>query len=266
MANLLSKANEAWNRNTRSVLTVLTLALAVFAAIVALQNSGSRVVDVRQQQQIDALGTALDTQRDAGSQKGVAPVVPSSQEIKKNPQIIIQGEPGKTGETGKTGPGPSDAQVQAAVINCFKDKICKGEGPTASQVALAVQTYCNAKNQCTPKPITPVPGKNGTAGTNGTNGKDGANASDAQVVAAVSSFCGADSQPCKGKDGTDGKNGTNGTDGQNGQNGQDGTNGTNGKNAYPFTFEFTFSDALNQPVHMVCLVSDPDVATMCAQQ
>jgi hypothetical protein len=260
----LRKFNQAWDRNSRSVLTVFTLVLAVFASIVALQNAGSKAVDVTQQKQIDALGTALDKQRDAGSAKGVAPVVPSSQEIKNNPTVISI--PGKTGEPGKTGPGPSDAQVQAAVVNCFADKICKGPGPTASQVALAVSTYCNARNQCTPKPITPKPGKDGTPGVNGQNGTDGQNATDAQVIAAVASFCGADSQPCKGKDGTDGKNGTNGTDGQNGQNGQDGTNGTDGKNAYPFTFEFTFTDALMNPVHMVCLVSDPDVATMCAQQ
>lgn len=260
----LKKLNGAWNRNSRSVLTVLTLGLAVFAALVALQNAGNKTVDIGQQKQIDALGTALDKQIDAGAAKGVAPVVPRSQEIKNNPTIITV--PGKAGEPGKTGPGPSDAQVQAAVVNCFADKICKGPGPTATQVALAVSTYCNARNECTPKPITPKPGKDGTPGVNGQNGANGQNATDAQVIAAVASFCGADSKPCQGKDGADGKNGTNGTDGQNGQNGQDGQAGTNGKNAYPFTFEFTFTDALMNPVHMVCLVSDPDVATMCAQQ
>lgn len=257
----LKKVNAAWNRNSRSVLTVFTVALALFASIVALQNAGSKTVDVTQQKQIDALGTALDKQRDAGTAKGIQPVVPSSQEIKNNPTVITV--PGKDGSTGKTGPGPSDSQVQAAVVRCFADKICKGPGPTASQVALAVSTYCNAKNECTPKPITPKPGKDGTPGVDGKDGANGTNASDTQVVAAVTSFCSADTKPCQGKDGANGKDGKDGTAGQDGQNG---TNGTDGKNAYPFTFEFTFTDALMNPVHMVCLVSDPDVPTMCAQQ
>ena len=261
----LKRINEAWNRNTRSVLTVFTLLLALAAIFVTLQSS---TVDVTQQKQIDALGTALDTQRSAGASKGIAPVVPSSQEIKKNPQIIIQGQPGEPGKNGKDGTAPTDAQVRRVVVQCFQDNVCKGT-PTATQVALAVKTYCDARFNCTPKAITPTPGKNGTPGVNGQDGKDGANATDAQVVAAVTSFCSADSKPCQGKDGANGKDGTNGTDGKAGQDGTNGTNGTdgqNGKDAYPFTFEFTFNDALNQPVHMVCLVSDPEVATMCAQQ
>jgi hypothetical protein len=115
---------------------------------------------------------------------------------------------------GERGPGPTDAQVKAAVADYCAGDRCK---PTVSrsQVAAAVAAYC-AGGLCQGKDGTDGgPGADGTDGTNGADGADGApgpGPTDEQIAAAVEAYC--DGGGNCGEDGADGQDGKDGADGK----------------------------------------------------
>ncbi|HEY9352975.1 MAG TPA: hypothetical protein VIP28_06990 [Nocardioides sp.] len=123
-------------------------------------------------------------------------------------------EPGEP-PAGPPGPGPTAAQVQAAVADYCAGDRCK---PTVSrsQVAAAVADYC-AGGLCQGKDGTNGgPGADGTDGTSGTDGTDGADGApgpgptDEQIAAAVEAYC-ADGK-CRGEKGEKGDAGADGKD------------------------------------------------------
>lgn len=123
-------------------------------------------------------------------------------------------DPPATPTQGERGPGPTAAQVRAAVADYCAGDRCK---PTVSrsQVAAAVADYC-AGGLCQGEDGTNggpgADGTDGTDGANGTNGTDGApgpGPTDEQIAAAVEAYC-ADGK-CRGEKGdagTDGKDAT----------------------------------------------------------
>jgi hypothetical protein len=148
-----------------------------------------------------------------------APIEPKA----VGPKIIAgpAGPTGATGATGHVGPGPTPAQVAAAVTQwCNTTGKCSAPGPTAAQVAAAVAQYCNARGQCTSTPTPGPPGPSGKPGTNGKPGEDGKNGAKGeqgdpptsdQIAAAVISYCA--NQPggsCVGETGPAGPTGASG--------------------------------------------------------
>lgn len=117
---------------------------------------------------------------------------------------------------------PAQGQIELAVSAYCLRTAC-GTGPTASQVAQAVATYCSVDGRCR-GPVGPSgasgtsgsPGATGTSGQPGVNGADGQNATSDQVAAAVAGYCG-DHNQCAGRDGTDGTDGRDGADGRDGK-------------------------------------------------
>lgn len=135
-------------------------------------------------------------------------------------QIVDRpGPPGKTGAAGSQGvqgapgPGPSSAQVAAAVASYCEGGRCDGRGPSVAQVAQAVASYCNAKGEC--RGPVGVAGKDSTVagpqGVQGPQGVPGESATAEQVAAAVTTYCGQDSSPCQGKAGAPGQPGADST-------------------------------------------------------
>jgi len=123
---------------------------------------------------------------------------------------VLKGDPGQQGEQGKPGPGPSPAQVRAAVASYCADGNCDGEdGQDASpaQVAKAVAAYCNAQGECRGPSVA-----DGSAGSDGATGPQGPPPTASQVAAAVEEYC-RDRDGCRGRSGSDGKDGKDGKDG-----------------------------------------------------
>jgi hypothetical protein len=120
-------------------------------------------------------------------------------------------DPPATPTQGERGPGPTAAQVQAAVADYCAGDRCK---PTVSrsQVAAAVADYC-AGGLCQGEDGTNGgPGADGTDGVNGADGTDGApgpGPTDEQIAAAVEAYC-ADGK-CQGEPGQDGADGKDAT-------------------------------------------------------
>jgi hypothetical protein len=186
------KAQTPWIPVLMVVTVVSLLAAAVFATLFWVQAD----------EKVDTLAQTNDAQRQQfitcqqlpkTDPRCKTPVAPPATKIVEVPITI----------TPEAIP-PSDSQVQTAVNAYCANGRC-GRGPTPQQVAAAVATYCNARGQCTPKPIVPSPGK---------DGKPGENATDSQVATAVANYCNAEAQPCRsnipgkdGKPGADGKNG-----------------------------------------------------------
>ena len=117
-------------------------------------------------------------------------------------------DPPATPAQGERGPGPTAAQVKAAVADYCAGDRCK---PTVSrsQVADAVADYC-AGGRCLAKDGTD--GGPGQDGTDGADGADGAGPTDEQIAAAVAAYC--DGGGNCGEDGADGQDGEDGSDGK----------------------------------------------------
>ncbi len=105
-----------------------------------------------------------------------------------------RGLQGGVGPVGKQGPGPSPAQIRAAVASYCASASC-GSGATAAQVAAAVNAYCSAA-QC-----------------RGPAGRDGSPLSPAQVTQAVGVYC-SQRDDCRGPAGSPGPQGPGPTDEQ----------------------------------------------------
>lgn len=206
---------------------------------------------------LSRVGTALNEQRDqllrcsdvpknerakAGCE---TPVAPKAQDIIDNAEGPIQPieKIGPTGEQGQPGPGPSTAQVRAAINVYCSSGVCNGDRPTAAQVSNAVAAYCDERGDC--------------AGMNGSDGNDGPGPSAAQIASAVSEFCAARDN-CQGPQGATGDTGSRGEQGAQGPSGVVAT-----------TVDPSCDSQDGQYISSVRLVYDADTSTLsvvCSKQ
>lgn len=169
---------------------------------------------------IDALYTALEQEQAKTMASGRKLAAPPADDVLKDPSTVddieqapIPGDPGERGETGETGdtgargPGPSAGQVAEAVdAYCAARDGCRGavgdqgSGPSPEQVAAAVQTYCDARGECEGPAgaDSQVPGQQGETGA---AGPQGPGPTDQQVADAVAGYC-SDGN-CRGPKGDD---------------------------------------------------------------
>jgi hypothetical protein len=144
-----------------------------------------------------------------------------------------QGPQGPSGQIGATGPGPTDAQIDAAVTRYLAaHPPAPGQSATPAMVATAVAQFLAANPPAPGRPPTAQEiiaatttylaahtgdfrGPAGAAGSNGQNGQNGKDATDAQVSAAVDAYCTAHNA-CTGPAGGTGKPGKPGDQGQQG--------------------------------------------------
>lgn len=87
---------------------------------------------------------------------------------------VAKGIKGDTGPQGPAGPPPSASEIALAVQSYCAGGRCDGQAPTPAQVSAAVTRYCNARLDCV-GPAGPV----GATGPAGQDGKDGADGQDA---------------------------------------------------------------------------------------
>lgn len=158
----------------------------------------------------EAVSDGLDVTRQQLEAEGVEPVVPPAEEIVDDVERGRRGEQGEQGEPGKRGrrgPGPTDAQVAAAVDRWCRINGCVGE-PTAAQVATALVTYCDARGEC--RGVAGEDGEDGTDGTDGVDGAPGPPPSDEQIAELIAAYCDA-RNGCRGATGPAGKDGEDST-------------------------------------------------------
>lgn len=197
-------------------------------------------------------GQALGTANAKLTQNGIPAVKPTKVKATPGdtnvgpttPSSTPSAERGRRGETGAQGPGPSAAQIDAAVEQyCSAHGDCQGK-PTKAQVAAAVLTYCDKRDDCQ-GPTGPT-GGTGETGEPGKDGAQGPGPTADEVADAVAAYC-ADSA-CRGATGPTGpagpagKDGSNGKDGANGSNGKDGATITKIECTDANTWRFTESD------------------------
>lgn len=143
------------------------------------QLDGLRAQQTSMNKVVSDLSAGLSTANQQLQQHGIKPLAPPPQ------QIIEQGA------AGPPGPGPSDAQVLAAVTLYLEaHPLPSAPPPSAQQISDAVAGFMKAN---------PVPA-----------GKDGSPATDAQVAAAVASYVAAH-PPADGAPGPAGPTGPAGT-------------------------------------------------------
>lgn len=169
------------------------------------QLNGLRTQQTAQAKTISDLGAALGTAEQQLKQHGITPLPPPPQ------QIIEQGA------AGPPGPGPSDAQVLAAVTLYLQaHPLPTAPPPSAAVIAAAVADYLKAN--------PPAAGKDGAPG---------AAASSAQVADAVAAYLAAHPPAAgptgpQGPAGVQGEPGAVGPSGPAGPAGKDGEQGTTG--------------------------------------
>jgi len=161
----------AWLPHLAAILFILLAA----AVVIVLRTQSERIG--AQAQANSALASGVSQLRSQVRQLGGTPAVPP-------PQVIISGLPGATGQQG---PGPSDAQIAAAVAAYLVAHPVPGV--SAEQVAAAVKAQLLAS----PPPSGPA----------------GPGPSDQQIADAVASYMAANPAPS----GPAGKDGSNGADG-----------------------------------------------------
>lgn len=126
-------------------------------------------------------------------------------------QVIAQAGP--PGPAGATGPGPSDAQVAAAVQAYLQQHPIAGQPPTTDQIAAVVAVYMTQH---------PAP-----SGSPGPSGAAGSGPSDAQIAAAVAVW--EQGHPSVGPTGPAGPVGPSGPAGAAGAAGPSGAAGVSGE-------------------------------------
>lgn len=153
--------------------------------------------------------------------------------------VIERGPVGPSGPKGDQGPGPTASEVANAVASfCITRNQCRGPGgpagaagknapaPTVAQVAAAVSTYCNSRGQC--RGPTGEEGDTGPDGAQGPKGDQGPGPSVEQIAGAVTTYCNQESAPCQSKvPGPAGPSGPPGPDGPKGPQGEQGIPGAN---------------------------------------
>lgn len=185
-----------WTRLEWTVwLSFATMAIAVFGAVIALTalHAANHRADQKQAQANAAVGAA--TSANASLSKAGLPTiqVPTSAAAPTATVTVT----GAQGANGSTGPGPSDAQVAAAVESYCSSHLCSTP-PSSSDVASAVAAYCAAHSSC--------------QGATGAKGDAGQNASTDQIAAAVQNYCSANNG-CQGPTGPQGDPGPGGATG-----------------------------------------------------
>lgn len=177
--NLLARARCHWWTAARVLLAVAAL-VVVLVMLSKLGMASRQLTDLRSQQtqQSKAVSLLSSNLADAQAQlkaHGITPTQPPPA------QIIAQAGPqGPQGIPGATGPGPSDAQVQAAVAAYLTAHPIAGQPPTDAQVAAVVAVYMTQH--------PPAAGPAGPAGPAGAVGAQGPPPSDAQIAAAVAAW------------------------------------------------------------------------------
>lgn len=117
------------------VLGGLALILVLLVYTIVNQQATARKLDT-QSHAVSALAANLADAQSQLKAHGIQPKQPPPQ------QIIAQAGPqGPQGVPGATGPGPSDAQVQAAVVAYLTVHPIAGQPPTDAQIAAVVAVY-----------------------------------------------------------------------------------------------------------------------------
>lgn len=245
---MLTLDNRGAYRLTRRSRTVLLLVLVLLVGVMGglwwnaqhNQHRAQAALSVAEQRsdQVDRANAKL-RQSVAAIVKANHRLLRAGEKPVKVPSVVPtvgpQGETGRTGRTGQRGPGPSTAQVAAAVATyCAVTGACAGHGPTSAQVAAAVVSYCDSRGHC----AGPA-GNSGDTGPSGPQGPQGPGPSADQVATAVASYC-SDHDGCQGPKGDPGPTGPEGPAG------------------YPDQFTFNVG-----PLIYVCTDSDGDHAYTC---
>jgi hypothetical protein len=205
---------------TVAVAAVVAIVLAVMLVMLFQISAASRQLDdLRTQQTLQAkvvsdLSTNLAGAQEQLKQHGIKPSQPPPA------QIIAQAGP--PGAVGPQGPGPSDAQVQAAVQAYLSAHPIAGQPPTQDQVAAVVAVYMAQH--------PPAAGSPGATGAVGPTGVTGPGPSDAQIAAAVAVWESA--HPVVAPSGPAGPSGPQGATGPSGI-GQTGPAGPQGSQGVP---------------------------------
>lgn len=207
---------QAWARHHWWTVARASLAAAALVVVwIMLSKIGTaskQLSDLRSQQTQQSRAVTLLSSNLADAQAqlkahGITPTQPPPA------QIIAQAGP--PGPQGAQGPGPSDAQVQAAVQAYLTAHPIAGQPPTDAQVAAVVAVYMAQH--------PPVAGPTGPAGATGAQGPP---PSDAQIAAAVEAWEQAHPAP-SGPTGPSGPPGPTGV-GQTGPQGPPGPSGAPG--------------------------------------
>lgn len=153
------------------------------------------------------LATDIDELREQLLDEGIQPTVPPAEPgIEPDPDSDLEPVPGPRG------PGPTVAQVRAAVTDYLADNPPEpGRPPTDAEIDAAVAGFC-ADGAC-----QGVAGEAGQDGSDGVDGEAGRPPTSDEIVAAVTAFCAASDACDKGDKGDPGTNGTDGDDGEDGR-------------------------------------------------
>lgn len=212
--NWWAMMRRSWWTVAVGFLTVVLLAV-VLVMLLKIGAASRQLDDLRSQQSQDSKAVSLLSSNLADAQAqlkqhGITPTQPPPA------QIIAQAGP--PGPQGAQGPGPSDAQVQAAVQAYLTVHPIAGQPPTDAQVAAVVAVY-----------MAQHPPAAGPTGPVGATGAQGPPPSDAQIAAAVEAWEQAHPAPSgpQGPSGPPGPTGPSGV-GQTGPQGPQGAPGSPG--------------------------------------
>jgi hypothetical protein len=168
-------------------LVVALIAIVVTWGAAEVRRQGDQLD--RQSETVEVLAQALGDEQSAAEARGDEPVAPSAEELIDDPEYA--------GPQGPPGPGPTDAQVYAAVAAYLADHPVTAEGPSSAEIAAAVA------NHLADFPPGPTP---------------------EQVAEAVAAYLTAN-PPAAGEDGQDGQDGAPGPAGPSGPPGPQGDPG-----------------------------------------
>lgn len=115
---------------------LISLAFAAVLAVLVHEVGAMRHESEVQSQQLDALEQALGDEQSNVEDLGGEPVAPPPEELLADPEYSPS-----PGPSGPAGPGPSDAQVYAAVAAYLADNPVTAEGPSSAEIAAAVANY-----------------------------------------------------------------------------------------------------------------------------
>jgi hypothetical protein len=190
-------------RRFLAFLAVLLLALAAYTVWSFQQYNDGKNDQIEEKTQQAAQGKSLAQQVQDACRDNSKDTADLGQLCSTANDVVRQvtgpaGDPGPTGATGASGPGPSSTQVARAVASYCAGGVCDGKDVTASQVSAAVAQYCNANGECKgPVGQAGADGSTGQAGQDGAKGEPGDPGpppSDEQITTAVQSYCDAHNQ------------------------------------------------------------------------
>jgi hypothetical protein len=172
----------------RIILAIAVLALGLLGGV-----GGSLALSWTRADEAEAVADEAEAERD----EAVAAIEDLCTQVEQLGRTCVEDPAdfeGAEGPAGPPGPGPSDAQVYAAVANYLADNPVTAAGPTSAEIAVAVANYLRDY------PPGPTP---------------------EQVSTAVASYLTAN-PPAAGEPGTDGADGATGPPGPEGPQGETG--------------------------------------------